>query len=148
MKDDYDRSSKKYWAYKWSDVNTGREFPGNKEVYRIYNKDNKIIADLITLYDEKISEDEDLEIFDPVNTWKRKTLKKGEFKIKKMLEPIIVDGKLVYEKKTVEYSKNKFKQELDTLYEDNKRLTNPKELYVDLSQKLYDTKIRLLNEKG
>lgn len=122
--------------------------PGNKEVYRIYNKDNKIIADLITLYDEKISEDEDLEIFDPVNTWKRKTLKKGEFKIKKMLEPIIVDGKLVYEKKTVEYSKNKFKQELDTLYEDNKRLTNPKELYVDLSQKLYDTKIRLLNEKG
>lgn len=120
--------------------------PGNKEVYRIYDENGKIIADLITFYDENISENDDLMIFDPVNTWKKQTLKKGKFKLKKMLIPIIVDGKLVYDKKDVNYSIELFKKELDSLYEDNRRLTNPKEIYVDLSQKLYDTKISLLSK--
>ena len=119
--------------------------PGNKEVYRVYDNDNKIIADLITLYDEKFDENKELEIFDPVNTWKRRTLKVGEYKMKKMLKPIFIDGKLVYDRKTVNESKKHFAEELETLYEDNKRLTNPKEVYVDLSQKLYDTKIELLS---
>ena len=120
--------------------------PGNKEVYRIYNNEGKIIADLITFVDEEVDTKSDLTIFDPVNTWKKKTLKAGEYSVKKMLCPIIVDGKLVYDKKDVSYSKELFKKELDSLYDDNKRLTNPKEIYVDLSQKLYDTKIKLLSE--
>lgn len=33
VKDIYDRSSKKYWCYKFSDINDGREFPKNKKVY-------------------------------------------------------------------------------------------------------------------
>ena len=37
-------------------------------------------------------------------------------------------------------------QELDTLWDETMRLVNPHEVYVDLSQKLYDTKIRLLEE--
>ncbi|MBQ2205064.1 MAG: nicotinate phosphoribosyltransferase, partial [Lachnospiraceae bacterium] len=119
--------------------------PGNKEVYRLYDNDKKIIADLITLYDEKFDENKELEIFDPVNTWKRRTLKVGEYRMKKMLKPIFIDGKLVYDRKTVNESKKHFAEELETLYEDNKRLTNPKEVYVDLSQKLYDTKIELLS---
>jgi len=120
--------------------------PGNKEVYRIYNCDNKIIADLITLSDEILDESKELEIFDPVNTWKRQVLKPSEYKIKKMLKPIFENGKLVYKKKEVAESKKYFETELETLYDDNKRLTNPKEIYVDLSQKLYDTKIKLLSK--
>ena len=120
--------------------------PGNKEVYRIYDNDNKIIADLITFYDETFDTNKELTIFDPVHTWKKRELKPGEYKMKKMLEPIFVDGKLVYKRKTVSESSKHFKEELETLYEDNKRLTNPKEIYVDLSQKLYDTKIKLLSD--
>ena len=37
-------------------------------------------------------------------------------------------------------------RELDTLWDETKRLVNPHEVYVDLSRKLYDTKIRLLKE--
>ena len=120
--------------------------PGNKEVYRIYDNNNKIVADLISFYDEKFDNGKELIIFDPVHTWKKRELKPGEYKIKKMLSPIFVDGKLVYKRKTVDESKKHFENELETLYEDNKRLTNPKEIYVDLSQKLYDTKIKLLSE--
>lgn len=120
--------------------------PGNKEVYRIYNLDNKVIADYITLSDEVIDENDDLYIFDPVHVWKKMCLEKNKYKIKKMLKPIFVDGKLVCNKKTVKESNEYFKNELNTLYDDNKRLTNPKEIYVDLSKKLYDTKMKLLND--
>lgn len=119
--------------------------PGNKEVYRIYDNNNKIIADLITFYDEEFDIKKELTIFDPVHTWKKRELKPGEYKMKKMLNPIFIDGKLVYKRKTVVESKKYFESELNTLYDDNKRLTNPKEIYVDLSQKLYDKKIKLLS---
>ena len=33
IRDEYDRSECKYWAYKWSNVNYGRFFSGNKVVY-------------------------------------------------------------------------------------------------------------------
>ena len=120
--------------------------PGNKEVYRIYGEDNKIVADLITLYDEELDNTKELTIFDPEHTWKKRKLLPNKYTIKKMLKPIFENGKLVYERKTVAESKKYFEKELATLYEDNKRLTNPKEIYVDLSHKLYDTKMELLKE--
>ena len=119
--------------------------PGNKEVYRVYDEDNKLFADLITFYDEVIDESKELTLFDPINTWKKRVMVPGQYKVKKMLKPIIENGKLVYEKKPVKYSKELFEKELETLYDDNRRLTNPKEIYVDLSQKLYDKKIELLS---
>ena len=120
--------------------------PGNKEVYRVYDENDKLFADLITFNDESIDENKELTLFDPVNTWKKRVMEPGKYKIKKMLKPIFIDGKLVYKKKTVAESKKYFENELGTLYDDNKRLTNPKEIYVDLSQKLYDKKIELLSK--
>lgn len=119
--------------------------PGNKEVYRIYDNDNKVIADLISFFDEEFDINKELTIFDPVHTWKKRELKIGEYKMKKMLKTIFKNGKLVYNKKSAVESKEYFAKEIETLYEDNKRLTNPKEIYVDLSQKLYDKKIELLS---
>ena len=37
-------------------------------------------------------------------------------------------------------------KELDTLWEGNKRFTNPSQVYVDLSDKLYDMKSKVLND--
>ena len=33
VKDDYDRSERKYWAIKWSNVCDGKYIPGDREVY-------------------------------------------------------------------------------------------------------------------
>lgn len=38
------------------------------------------------------------------------------------------------------------KQEKETLWDETKRLLYPHKVYVDLSRKLYDTKVKLLNE--
>ena len=39
-------------------------------------------------------------------------------------------------------------QQVDTLWDEVKRFDNPHNYYVDLSQKLYDIKTELLNEKN
>ena len=50
--------------------------PGNKTIYRIYDKDTgKIRADLICFADETYDTSEDLLLFDPNSTWKRHGLK-------------------------------------------------------------------------
>ena len=35
---------------------------------------------------------------------------------------------------------------MDTLWDENKRLVNPAKVYVDLSDKLYDLKAKVLHE--
>ena len=37
-------------------------------------------------------------------------------------------------------------KEKDTLWDETKRFVNPHKIYVDLSKKLYDTKIQLLDQ--
>ena len=72
-------------------------------------------------------------------------MKAGTYTIKSMLVKIFESGKLIYDKKTVAASHEHFVREIETLYDDNKRLINPRDLYVDLSKKLYDTKYEILN---
>ncbi|MFU0800852.1 MAG: nicotinate phosphoribosyltransferase [Xylanivirga thermophila] len=119
--------------------------PGYKKVVRFYNKTNgKAIADLIMLGEENIDENKPITIFDPVETWKRMTLR--NFKVRELLVPVFVDGKRVYECPKIMDIQAYAKGEMDTLWEEYKRLRNPHSYKVDLSQKLYDLKQRLLKE--
>jgi nicotinate phosphoribosyltransferase len=40
------------------------------------------------------------------------------------------------------------RQEQETMWEETRRLVNPHNIYVDLSQKLYDVKMELLDQYG
>ena len=51
--------------------------PGNKEVYRIYDENDKIVADLIALNDEVVDNTNNMTLFDPIETWKKTTLTKN-----------------------------------------------------------------------
>jgi nicotinate phosphoribosyltransferase len=118
--------------------------PGYKKVVRIYNGGNKAIADLIMLEGEVIDTSKPLTIFDPVDTWKRMTLK--NYKIKELLVPIFINGECVYETPNLMDIQAYAASEMDTLWDEYKRLKNPHVYKVDLSQKLYDLKQRLLKE--
>ena len=119
--------------------------PHFKKVYRLYEKDNhKAIADLLCVYDEVLDENSEIELFDPVQTWKRKIVKGAE--IRELLVPIFKDGKCVYKKPSIEEIKAYCKAEIDTLWDEVKRFENPHCYYVDLSQKLWDTKHNLLRQ--
>ena len=120
--------------------------PGNKKIYRVYDKENgKIIADLICMDEEVFKDDVDLMLFDPYEPWKRTRLKAGQFTLRELMIPLFVDGKCVYESpKTMDIRAYCLKEQ-DTLWEESRRLVNPHQVYVDLSKKLYDTKISLLD---
>lgn len=119
--------------------------PGNKTIYRVYEKESgKIKADLIALEDDMISEEEDLLLFDPVETWKKTLLKAGSFTLRKMLVPVFLEGTCVYSSPEVMDIREYCFRELNTLWEESRRLINPHEIYVDLSDRLYKMKTALL----
>lgn len=120
--------------------------PGNKTIFRIYDTEGKIKADLIAFYDEVINEKEELVLFDPVETWKKTVLKPGHFQVRELLIPIFKNGEAVYTSPKVMEIKEYCKKEMETLWEESRRLVNPHEIYVDLSKKLWDMKKRLLDE--
>lgn len=118
--------------------------PGFKRLYRFYNKsDHKAIADFIALHDEVLNNDE-IELFDPLAPWKRKTI--TDFEIRELHVPIYKQGELVYQQPTLHETIAYTQQELESLWEEVKRLTNPHNYYVDLSEKLYNLKNQLINE--
>ena len=121
--------------------------PGNKKIYRVYNEpEHKIQADIICLEEETFSEDEQLTLFDPVEPWKKTRLAPGEFSLRELMVPLFKDGKCVYESpKTMDIRAYCMKEQ-ETLWEESRRLVNPHQVYVDLSQKLYEDKLRLLDE--
>lgn len=121
--------------------------PGNKTFYRIYDKaTGKIKADLICLVDEVFDETAPLKLFDPAAPWKKTRLAAGSYTLREMLVPVIVQGKTIYTSPTVMEIREICAREKDTLWEETRRFENPHEVYVDLSQKLYDMKTGLLNQ--
>ncbi len=121
--------------------------PGNKKIYRVYEKETgKVKADLICLAEEEYREEDELLLFDPQEPWKKTRLAGGSYRLRPLMEHIFEKGKCLYTSPKVMEIRAYCRRELDTLWDETKRLVNPNEVYVDLSQKLYDTKIRLLEE--
>ena len=118
--------------------------PGFKKVYRFYDKNShKALADVITLEKEKIPDDKYM-IFDPQDPWKKKTL--TNYTVRPLQEIIFKKGKFVYQSPSLKEIAQYTKQELDTLWEETKRLENPHTYYVDLSKDLWTLKNDMLNQ--
>ena len=66
--------------------------------------------------------------------------------MKEILKPIFINGECVYQSPSVMEIAAYCRQEKETLWDETKRLFFPHRVYVDLSQRLYDTKEKLLNE--
>lgn len=120
--------------------------PGNKTIRRVYNKNTgKIIADLICLVDEVYDEDKSLLLFDPIETWKKTLLSPGAYTLRELMIPVFKAGECVYHSPKVMEIQKYCKGELDTLWEESKRLINPHEIHVDLSNELWHMKNQLLD---
>lgn len=119
--------------------------PHFKKVYRLFdNESGMAIADQICIYDEVINTREPYTIFDPNAIWKSKTL--SNFAAKELLVPIFRGGQRVYDCPNIEDIRKYCAEQIDCLWDEVKRFENPHIYYVDLSQKLWDTKQRLLKE--
>ncbi len=121
--------------------------PHFKSLYRIYDKETgKAMADLLTVHDEELTEGEPLEIFDPIETWKKKTF--TDYTLRKLHVPVFVDGECVYRSPALSEIRDYCLLEVDGLWDEVKRFENPHKYYVDLSKKLWSIKNSLLmNER-
>ena len=119
--------------------------PGFKKVYRLYDKETgKAEADYIAIRDEKIDDSEPLVIFDPLFTWKMKKMK--NYTAREMQVPIFKDGELVYDEPSLDEIADYRKKEVASLWDEVKRYDTPHNYYVDLSQKLWNLKQKLILE--
>ncbi len=117
--------------------------PGFKQIYRFYDKKtNTPLADVITLHDEKISDDGTYEIFHPLFTWKRKTLR--NYYTRPLLVQLFEKGKCVYQGPDVHQIRDFCRTEMENLWDEVKRFERPHEYFVDLSQELWNIKDQLL----
>ena len=119
--------------------------PCFKKVWRLFDREtDKAIADVITLHDEVIDDEKPYTIFDPDHTWKRKTVE--NFTAVPLLQPIFQGGECVYTPRALKAIRAYCSAQVETLWEEVTRFENPHNYYVDLSQKLWDEKNRLLSE--
>ena len=119
--------------------------PGFKGLFRLYDKTTgKARGDVITVAGETIPEQDEYVIFDPNAVWKKTRV--TNYTVRNLQVPIFKEGRCVYESPSIEEIKAYCKEQVNTLWDETLRFENPQTYYVDLSQKLWDMKNRLLEE--
>lgn len=119
--------------------------PGFKELYRFYGRDHGMaLADYITLEGEELDDSKPITIFDPKDIWKRKTL--TNYRAEKLHVKVFDHGVQCYASPDIEGIRAFCVQQMSTLWDELKRFEYPHTYYVDLSQKLWETKQRLMEE--
>ena len=89
--------------------------PGNKKIYRIYEKDTgKIKADLICLVDETYDENEPLVLFDPNEPWKKTKLWPGTYELRELMVHVFDHGNCIYHSPKVMDIRDYCQKELET----------------------------------
>ena len=119
--------------------------PGVKKVVRVYDKaTKKVTADIIALEHEQFNEEEELILYAANARWKKIKLRANSYTLRELLVPVFKAGQKVYESPNTMSIKAYAKEELDTLWEEYKRLVNPQIMQVVLSDKLYALREKML----
>ena len=139
-----DENGKLIPKVKFSD-NVGKiTLPCFKRAWRLFDKaSGKAIADVITMHDEKIDESKPYELFDPDHVWKRKTV--TDFIARSLNVPVFKKGELVYKTPKVDEIREYCDQQIETIWDEVQRFENPHTYYVDLSQKLWDERTKIIS---
>ncbi|MBN1892411.1 MAG: nicotinate phosphoribosyltransferase [Clostridiales bacterium] len=119
--------------------------PCSKDVVRFYDRETgKALADVITVVGEEIDESKPYEIFDPIQTWKRKVLE--NFTTRYLLEPVFINGKCVCTRPSIQEIRTYCEEQMGTLWDSVLRFENPQNYYVDLSEELWNIRNDILHQ--
>ncbi|MBE5749992.1 MAG: nicotinate phosphoribosyltransferase [Clostridiales bacterium] len=120
--------------------------PGFKNIYRVYDKaTGKAEADFIYLRNEEpIDTSKPLVLTHPTERWKKITFE--NYELRSLQVEIIKGGKLVYDMPTLKEIKSYATKELESFWDEYKRLDRPHLYKVDLSDGLYELKSDMLEK--
>ena len=117
--------------------------PGFKMLYRVYDENNKAIADLIACRDEIINDGEELYYIDPQKPWKKSKFTGCRFK--PLQEKVVDKGVFIGERKTVQEIAVYVKEKIDNeIRDEEQRFENPHKHYLDMTPLYYKMKCELL----
>ena len=109
--------------------------PCFKNVYRFYNRETgQAIADYVTVRGETVDDTQPITIFDPVATWKRKTI--SNFRAECLLVQVFEKGRCGYDLPALGDIRAYCAAQVDSLWDEVKRFEHPHRYYVDLSDRL------------
>ena len=126
---------------KLSDNESKTTNPHFKKIFRLYDKNNMFITDIISLFDEKAPEGK-VELVHSQNDWVRKTVE--DFVVTEPKIKMFENGKQIYALKSILQTRQKVKDELATLWPEAKRIYNPHIYTINLSEKLKTIKNELI----
>ncbi|MFC2684283.1 MAG: nicotinate phosphoribosyltransferase [Limosilactobacillus oris] len=119
--------------------------PGKKQVWRINDRlDGKSEGDYITLADEDPRKLSQINMFNPRFPLQQKDV--SDFTARPMLKDIWRDGEFVYNEPSLEEIRDHRIASLAALWDEYKRDLNPEVYPVDLSQRCYDNKMKLIHQ--
>jgi len=121
--------------------------PGHKNVWRVYDQRGKATADLLSLSDEAPRQETELMLHHPSQPQAFRRLEAHEIsEVEPLLVDVIRDGKLVYEKPSIEEMRTLRDRDLDRLDSGVKRIMFPHIYHVSLTQQLWDLKQELIRD--
>ena len=119
--------------------------PAFKDVWRIYdNETGKAEADLIVVRGETFDESKPLTIFHPKETWKRITF--TDYTVRPLTVQVMRGGELCAPLPPLSEICAYASREKESFWDEYKRQDNPHVYKVDLSQKLFDIKNKLISQ--
>ena len=117
--------------------------PGLKKLYRVYDENNKAIADIIAKYDEELEDLSEVSYIDPLKPWKRRSFKGCRFV--NLQKHVFKDGRFTGTKKSVQEIAGYVKEQLDNeIWIEEQRFEYPHRHYLDMTPAYYEMKRELL----
>ncbi|KAB8145189.1 nicotinate phosphoribosyltransferase [Chloroflexia bacterium SDU3-3] len=134
-------------AIKLSDSAEKTPNPGNKRLWRLYDRRGSATADLLTLEDEDPREWDQIILRHPSDINKSRIVRASDIsQIEPVLADVLAEGKLVYDPPTLDDMRLARRTDVKRLDPGVKRLVNPHVYHVSLSQALWELKERLITE--
>ena len=131
---------------KLSDTQAKITNPGVKKIFRIFDRDGFATADLIALKKDKIDTTKPLTIFHPQYPWKKTTF--TDYEVKEIMVTVYKGGKQVYKLPSLEEIASSADDCVAHFYPEYLRTINTQEYRVDLTESLYNLKIRMLTKNS
>ena len=120
--------------------------PGIKEIYRVYDKEGKAVADYLTVKGEEINTTAPVRYVDPIHYWKNRSFVDCTFK--PLQKQIFKNGELVYTLPSLEEIRNYVRNQLENeIWKEEQRFENSHTHYLDMSPAMFELKMSLLHEK-
>jgi len=121
--------------------------PGHKHLWRIYDKREKAIADVMSTDDEDLCSQQSLQLYHPTDPLKHRDISTGDLsKIEPLPVEIICKGAIKYNSPSLSDIRKQRQMDLEKLYPGVKRLMNPHHYHVSLTDKLWNMKQDLMRE--